>query len=65
MQTTLTVTEAAEKLRVCEDTVYTMVRRKQIPHFRVRRRIFFRLESLDAWMKQQEAEIKAIAASNA
>ncbi|OXM84582.1 helix-turn-helix domain-containing protein [Paenibacillus rigui] len=64
MQTTLTVTEAAEKLRVCEDTIYTMVRRKQIPHFRVRRRIFFRAESLEAWMKQQEAEIEAIMASN-
>ncbi|GAB7387420.1 hypothetical protein BSNK01_12560 [Bacillaceae bacterium] len=51
---TLTVAEAAAYIGVCEDTIYTMVREKQIPHIRVRRRIFFRKESLDRWMAEQE-----------
>lgn len=53
-RSTLTVAEAAAKLGVHEDTIYTMVRLKQIPHVRVRRRIFFRSETLDEWMSEQE-----------
>ncbi|QRG65283.1 helix-turn-helix domain-containing protein [Brevibacillus choshinensis] len=52
--TTLTVTQLAERLGVHQDTIYTMVRQKQIPHFRIRSRIFFRSETIDAWMKNQE-----------
>lgn len=55
-KSTMTVAEAARYLGVHEDTVYAMVRDRQIPHIRVRRRIFFRRETLDAWMSQQEAE---------
>lgn len=51
---TLTVREAAEYLGVHPDTIYAMVRQKQIPHFRVRRRIFFSQEAIDAWIRDQE-----------
>lgn len=51
---TFTVQETADYLGVCQDTIYNMVREKQIPHFRVRRRIFFSRETIDAWMRHQE-----------
>lgn len=51
---TLTAQEVAEYIGVHPDTIYTMVREKQIPHFRVRRRIFFSLETINAWMRDQE-----------
>ncbi|MEC1155674.1 helix-turn-helix domain-containing protein [Cytobacillus horneckiae] len=51
---TLTVHEVADYIGVSIDTIYTMVREKQIPHVRVRRRIFFSIETIDSWMKDQE-----------
>jgi excisionase family DNA binding protein len=51
---TLTPQEIAEYIGVHVDTIYTMVRQKQIPHLRVRRRIFFSRETIDAWMRDQE-----------
>lgn len=51
---TLTAQEVADYIGVCIDTIYTMVREKQIPHLRVRRRIFFSVETIDAWMREQE-----------
>jgi len=54
---TLTVQEAAEYLGVHHDTIYTMVRENQIPHFRVRKRIFFTRPSIDAWINAQENKI--------
>ena len=52
---TLTVQEAADYLRVSADTVYKMVRKKEIPHFRIRRRIMFTTEAIDGWRKEQES----------
>jgi excisionase family DNA binding protein len=54
---TLTVQDVAEYLGVHQDTIYTMVREKQIPHFKVRRRILFTVESIDAWIRECESEI--------
>jgi excisionase family DNA binding protein len=54
---TLTVQDVAEYLGVHRDTIYTMVREKQIPHFKVRRRILFTVESIDAWIRECESEI--------
>lgn len=51
---TLTVAEAAQIIGIHEDTLYTMVRQKQIPHVRCRRRILFRKETILLWMAQQE-----------
>ncbi|MBX0358949.1 helix-turn-helix domain-containing protein [Halobacillus sp. Nhm2S1] len=54
---TMTVVEAAEYLGVCKDTIYTMVRTNEIPHFRLRRRIFFSQETIDAWINEQEQNL--------
>jgi len=54
---TLTVQEVADYLGVHQDTVYTMVRQKQIPHFRIRRRIFFHKKTIDTWIEKQETMI--------
>lgn len=53
-RTTMTVKEAATYIGVHSDTIRAMVREKKIPHVRVRYRILFRKETLDAWMTQQE-----------
>lgn len=53
---TLTAQEVADYIGVHLDTIYTMVKQKQIPHFRVRRRIFFSIETINAWMRQLEEE---------
>ncbi|ASF40989.1 MULTISPECIES: helix-turn-helix domain-containing protein [Halobacillus] len=55
---TMTVLEAAEYLGVCKDTIYTMVRTSEIPHFRIRRRIFFSQETIDAWIREQEVSFE-------
>lgn len=57
IRNTLTVQEAADYLGVHHDTIYTMVREKQIPHFRVRTRIFFTKRNIDAWIEAQEQAI--------
>lgn len=54
---TLTVQETADYLGVHTDTIYTMVREKQIPHFRVRRRIFFTVNAIEDWIREQEKKI--------
>jgi excisionase family DNA binding protein len=51
---TLTVKQTADYLGLCEDTIYNMVREKQIPHFRSRRRILFTVEAIDSWIRDQE-----------
>jgi excisionase family DNA binding protein len=57
---TLTVNEVADYIGVHPDTIYNMVREKQIPHVRVRRRIFFTVEAIDRWMNEQEHKNIAI-----
>lgn len=52
---TMTVQETAAYLGVSDDTVYEMVRRKEIPHIRIRRRILFRRDTLDNWLSRMEA----------
>ncbi|AWX20911.1 MULTISPECIES: helix-turn-helix domain-containing protein [Bacillus] len=46
--------EAASELRVHKETIYSMVRNKEIPHFRIGKKIFFRQETLNAWISQLE-----------
>lgn len=53
-RTTITVKEAAEYLGVSDDTIYNMVRDKQIPFIQVRRRILLRKDTLDKWMAEKE-----------
>jgi excisionase family DNA binding protein len=53
----LSVRELADFLGVSTDSVYTMVREKQIPYFRVRRRILFHRSSVEQWCKKNEEEL--------
>lgn len=56
VRSTLTTKEAAEYLGISVDMVFKMVREKRIPHFRVGRRILFRVSSIDEWIEQQECK---------
>ncbi|MBP1950250.1 helix-turn-helix domain-containing protein [Virgibacillus litoralis] len=51
-----TVQQASQYLGIHRDTIYTMVRQKEIPHFRLRRRIMFSKEAIDSWIREQESE---------
>ncbi|MGY0691887.1 helix-turn-helix domain-containing protein [Virgibacillus sp. FSP13] len=53
---TLSVKEVALYLGVHTDTIYTMVRLKQIPHVKLRNRILFTQETIDEWMQDQARE---------
>ncbi len=56
---TMDVKEAAVFMRVSEWTIRDMVRTKEIPHFRVRSRIFFKRRELDKWkISQQQQEVR-------
>nr|WP_261306273.1 excisionase family DNA-binding protein [Paenibacillus andongensis] len=46
-----TVKELSSYLCVSQDCIYAMVREKQIPYVRVRRRILFHRDSIDSWLK--------------
>lgn len=50
---TLTVKEVANYLGVHTDTIYTMVKLKQIPHLKLRNRILFTKDSIDLWVQDQ------------
>ncbi|MFJ8528449.1 helix-turn-helix domain-containing protein [Bacillus sp. NPDC094106] len=51
---TITVKELSAFLGVSIDVVYEQVRKRNIPHFRVGRRILFRIETLEDWMSNKE-----------
>lgn len=48
----LTVNELADTLG-STDAIYAMVREKQIPHIRIRRRILFHKEKIYAWLRNE------------
>ncbi|MEC0269697.1 helix-turn-helix domain-containing protein [Paenibacillus anseongense] len=48
----LSVLELSDYLGVSTDCVYTMVREKQIPHVRIRRRILFHRHEIDLWIRE-------------
>lgn len=51
MKQIITVNELASYLQVSTDSIYAMVREKQIPHIRVRRRILFSMDMIEEWMR--------------
>ncbi|MDU0205820.1 helix-turn-helix domain-containing protein [Paenibacillus sp. MAH-36] len=48
----LSVKELSDYLGISQDCVYTMVRENQIPYVRLRRRILFYKDSIDAWLRR-------------
>lgn len=55
-RSTLTTLEVSNYLGVSQDLVFKMVRQNEIPHFRIGRRILFRLGSLEQWIDEREKE---------
>ena len=53
-RTTLTMEEVAEYLGISYWLVGQLVRKKELPHFRVGRRILFRKKVIDIFMEEQE-----------
>lgn len=51
---TLTAQEVANYLGLSVDTVYMMVREKEIPFCRIGRRILFKRDSVDRWFAEKE-----------
>ncbi|GAB3053396.1 helix-turn-helix domain-containing protein [Virgibacillus ainsalahensis] len=54
----MTVKEMASYLGVHLDTVYKMARSNEIPHFRIRSKILFSQEAVDAWIEEQQIQSK-------
>lgn len=50
----MTVKEMAAYLGVHTDTVYEMVRLNEVPHYKIRRKIFFSQVIVEAWIREQE-----------
>lgn len=53
---TLSVNEVAGLIGVSANTVYTMVRLKEIPHKKVRGRILFHRETIEQWLTEDVAQ---------
>jgi excisionase family DNA binding protein len=53
-RTTLTIEETAKYLGVSYWLVGQMIRRNEIPHFRIGGRVLLRKKSIDEYMEQQE-----------
>jgi len=56
IKTKLNPQEAAEHIGCKYDKLMQMVRLKQIPHYRVGRRVLFTKETLDVWIENQERQ---------
>jgi excisionase family DNA binding protein len=55
-KTRLLPKEAATHIGCGYDQILKMVRLKQIPHYRIGRRVFFTKDSLDLWIENQERQ---------
>lgn len=53
-RTRLLPQEAAEHIGCKYDKLLQMVRNKEIPHYRIGRRVFFTREALDEWIAELE-----------
>jgi len=48
-----TVRSLGDHLQVSDDTIYRMVLRRAIPHFRLGRKIRFDPDAIERWKRQQ------------
>lgn len=55
-RTRLMPQEAADHIGCKYDKLMQMVRLKQVPHYRIGRRVFFTSESLDLWIENKERQ---------
>lgn len=56
---TLDVKEVSELLGVSTTTIYAMVRQGEIPHFKVRAKILFNRQVVEAWTRGEQSINKA------
>jgi len=54
----MTVKELSEYLKIAEKTAYRFASEKKIPGFKVGAAWRFRKSEIDAWIKEQEREVK-------
>jgi len=52
-RSTLTTIEIATYLGISQDLIFKMVRQKEIPHFRIGRRILFKKEAIEKWIEER------------
>ncbi|MFD7521404.1 helix-turn-helix domain-containing protein [Paenibacillus chitinolyticus] len=57
---TFTVKEVAALIGVSVHTIYDLVRKKQIPHFKIGSKIMFRVDSIQTWIKQNEIPCREV-----
>lgn len=53
-RTTFTIEEAAQYIGISKNLMYKLVREKQIRAIRIGRRILFKRDSIDQWLKEKE-----------
>jgi len=53
---TLDTSEVSKLLGVSRTTIYTMARESQIPHFKVRGKILFNRDVIEAWTRGEYEE---------
>lgn len=61
--TVLTVTEAAEFLRVSQSIIRRLIREKRIPYFQIEGRYLFHLPALEAWISQKIVTAEGVPSS--
>ena len=49
MRTTITVPEISERLGICEETIYDMLRSRKIPNIRYGRRFIISRAAFERW----------------
>lgn len=52
-RSTITAAECAEYIGCSIDLIYSMVREKKLPHFRIGTRILFKRSKIDEWIEKQ------------
>lgn len=56
MNETFNIKELSEYLKCSISGIRNLVRSKKIPYYRIGNRIFFRKETIDLWIKNQEVQ---------
>lgn len=56
MNETFNIKEISEYLKCSSSLIRKYVRNKSIPYFRVGNRLFFRKETIDLWIQNQELQ---------
>jgi excisionase family DNA binding protein len=54
----LTVSEAAERLRISTGLVYELIRQERLPHVHLGRRVLVPASALDEWVVQEAQRVR-------